>query len=54
MLKKNMIARILHLYIPTIEFEKVSIEFGTGKKIYPSPPGFIIAGWFTIAHVTLT
>ena len=54
MLQKNIIARILHLYIPTIEFDKVSIEFNMGKKIYPSPPGFTIIGWFTIAHVTLT
>ena len=32
MLQKNIIARILHLYIPTIEFDKVSIEFNMGKK----------------------
>ena len=36
-----------------IAFNKGSTEFSIGKKIYPIPPGFIIAGGLTIADVTL-
>ena len=49
-----IIASILQLYIfQKLNLYKDSIESSIGKKSYPILPGFIIAGRFATADVTL-